>query len=451
MLIIDSDESFLSQASHIFEATLPVSTASDMECARRFINQNMYDVILADLNLVNGSIREILLRNTYSQAMVIVTSRENQVDEAIVAIKEGAFDYIQKPFSLAQLTMKVQKAIEIKRLQQDTLNLRGQMPFIFKTLDFIAESQPIKEVLNVVTKVAQSDSSIIIQGETGTGKEMVAGAIHYSSHRKAAPFVKVNCAALSEELLEQELFGYETGNITGKDNFRIGRFEQANGGTIFLDEIGDMNLKTQAKILRVIQDKTFQRMGSNRTIRVDVRILSATNKKLQEEVQQDRFREDLYYRLNVMTIKVPPLRERQEDIIPLSIYFTKKISNEIKKHIANIDSKAIEALLDYHWPGNIRELRNTIERAVLLADDPIIKREDLNIYSQNTEETSLVEIPIGTYSLEELEKQAIIKALRHCNWVQKNAARLLQISSRVLNYKIKKHGITHNSWKIFNT
>jgi transcriptional regulator with GAF, ATPase, and Fis domain len=287
---------------------------------------------------------------------------------------------------------------------------------------------------------------VLIRGETGTGKELIAGAIHHNSHRASRNFVKVNCAALQENLLESELFGHEKGAFTGADKQRIGRFEQADGGSLFLDEVGDMSPSTQAKILRVLQEHEFERLGGTRTIRVDVRMVAATNRDLAAMVAQGQFREDLYYRLNVVSIEMPPLRERKEDIAALAAFFIRRFSGELKKRIDGLEPEAQKLLLRYNWPGNIRELENAIERAMLLSDGAAITTDDLRLgeftMSQGGRESqSPVRIPPSGIPLEELERCALIEALKMSNWVQKDAAELLSISPRVINYKIKTLGI----------
>jgi transcriptional regulator with GAF, ATPase, and Fis domain len=298
-------------------------------------------------------------------------------------------------------------------------------------------------VLGVVRKVAKSNSTVLIRGETGTGKELIAGAIHHNSLRSARNFVKVNCAALQENLLESELFGHEKGAFTGADRQRIGRFEQADGGTLFLDEIGDMSASTQAKILRVLQEHEFERLGGTRTIRVDVRLIAATNRDLSAMVAAGHFREDLYYRLNVVSVETPPLRERKDDILPLAMHFCRRFGSELKKRLDGLDNDAQKLLVRYNWPGNIRELENAIERAALLAEGTVVAADDLRLGdfapggSSSRDSQTVVRIPPTGIALEDIERQAITEALKMANWVQKDAAELLHISPRVMNYKIK--------------
>ncbi len=320
----------------------------------------------------------------------------------------------------------------------------------------VSRSAKIKEVYKLVKKVAKSDASILIQGETGTGKELIAGLIQFISLRADKPFVRVNCAALPENLLESELFGHEKGAFTGAIRTHIGKFEQANGGTIFLDEIGDMSLSTQAKILRVLQEKRFERVGGLRTIETDVRVISATNKDLMKEIGAGRFRMDLYYRLAVITIQLPPLRERREDIPLLAEYFRRKYVAEIKKDVPGFTPEAMKLLQNHWWPGNIRELRNMVERACLVVDEgEFITPNELSMTGKDyfaaggvdRRKDSHIVFASDTLNLEEIEKRAILTALSRSDWVQKEAAALLGISPRALNYKIAQYNITHPSWK----
>lgn len=321
----------------------------------------------------------------------------------------------------------------------------------------VSRSPEIKEIFNLIRKVAKSNATILIHGETGTGKELIASLIQFISDRGDRPFVKVNCAALPENLLESELFGHEKGAFTGAFQTRIGKFEQADGGTLFLDEIGDMHLATQAKILRVLQDQTFNRVGGNRELQVDVRVIAATNKDLLHEIELGSFRDDLYYRLNVVTLDIPPLRERQDDILIIADYFRRKFSQEIRKEVTGFSEETKTLLKNHSWPGNIRELKNLIERAVLVADEgQLITPEDLAMPGKDyfaaggrdrRKHRGSDLISFDTLNLETIEKETILRALRTTNWIQKDASSLLGISPRALNYKINQYEITHPSWK----
>jgi DNA-binding NtrC family response regulator len=361
-------------------------------------------------------------------------------------MKSGAFDYVQKPFEIEEMEVKIEKALEMRRMQNQIDYLRHAQGDIYDFDRIIGSSGALEKVLGVVRKVAKSNTTVLVRGETGTGKELIAGAVHHNSHRAARNFVKVNCAALQENLLESELFGHEKGAFTGADKQRIGRFEQADGGTLFLDEIGDMSANTQAKILRVLQEHEFERLGGTRTIKVDVRLIAATNRDLPTMVEAGQFREDLYYRLNVVTMEMPPLRERKDDIAALANFFIKRFSGELKKKIQGLDADALKLLMRYQWPGNIRELENAIERAMLLAEGLHIAVDDLRLGDTGPtgaprDNASVVKIPPTGIPLEEVERIALIEALKMSNWVQKDAAELLAISPRVMNYKIKTLGI----------
>jgi len=368
------------------------------------------------------------------------------VSTAVEAMKSGAFDYVQKPFEVEEMEVKIQKALEMRQMQKQIDYLRHAQGDIYDFDQIIGSSGALERVLGVVRKVAKSNTTVLVHGETGTGKELIAGAVHHNSHRAARNFVKVNCAALQENLLESELFGHEKGAFTGADKQRIGRFEQADGGTLFLDEIGDMSANTQAKILRVLQEHEFERLGGTRTLKVDVRLIAATNRDLITMVEAGQFREDLYYRLNVVTVEMPPLRERKDDVAALAAFFIRRFSGELKKKINGLEPDALKLLMRYQWPGNIRELENAIERAMLLAEGTHISAADLRLGDSGPtgaprENSSIVKIPPAGIPLEEVERIAVVEALKMSNWVQKDAAELLSISPRVMNYKIKTLGI----------
>jgi Nif-specific regulatory protein len=420
-----------------------VEEAGNGNAAIEKLHENYFDVVVSDLKM-GGSDGLDVLRTTktlHPSSSVILMTAFGSVSTAVEAMKHGAFDYVQKPFEIEEMEVKVEKALELKRLRHELDYLRHEQQESYDFERIVGGSEPLQRVLSVVKKVAKSNSTVLIRGETGTGKELIAGAIHHNSLRAARNFVKVNCAALQENLLESELFGHEKGAFTGADRQRIGRFEQADGGSLFLDEIGDMSASTQAKILRVLQEHEFERLGGTRTIKVDVRLIAATNRDLPTMVTAGQFREDLYYRLNVVTIDMPPLRERKEDILPLAMWFIRRFGSELKKKLDGLDNEAQKILVRYNWPGNIRELENAIERAALLAESLTIRSEDLRLgdfsSSGNRESTSVVKIPPTGIALEEIERQALLEALKMSNWVQKDAAELLNISPRVMNYKIK--------------
>ncbi len=451
-LILDADSALRERLSHYFGAQgFYIDVAPDSASVWQRLEQHIFDVVIFDVDALNAPPEDLLrvVKENNANSVVIAMSEKAKFDEAIRAIREGATDFILKPINLAELEIKVDKGIELKRLNQEGQALRGERALIYRTKNFIGRSTRIRKVLALVEKVAKSSTSVILVGETGTGKELLAGAIHYSSPRARNAFVRVNCATLPDTLLESELFGHERGAFTGAEKLRIGRFEQGNGGSVFLDEVADVTLPTQAKLLRVLQEHEFERLGSNRTIKVDVRIIAATNKDLETEIAEGRFREDLFYRLNVVTIKIPPLREREGDVELLSEFFLHKFSQTLNKKIKKIDPAAMRLLKGYRWPGNIRELENTIERAVLMAETDIITPDDLSLPFKPVLKTNrgVMRIPAGGVKWEEMEKDLLIQALSMSGWVQKETAKLLGLSTRVLNYKVKHFGITHPSWK----
>jgi two-component system response regulator AtoC len=430
------------------EAGHEIDEASNGNAAIERLHDSYFDIVLSDLKM-GGSDGLDVLRTTkalHPTTAVILMTAFGSVTTAVEAMKSGAFDYVQKPFEIEEMEVKIEKALEVKRLKHELDYLRHTQQDIYEFDRIVGSSEALQRVLDMVKKVAKSNTTCLIRGETGTGKELIAGAVHHNSLRTSRNFVKVNCAALQENLLESELFGHEKGAFTGADKQRIGRFEQADGGTLFLDEIGDMSPSTQAKILRVLQEHEFERLGGTRTLRVDVRLIAATNRDLAVMVQSGRFREDLYYRLNVVSIEMPPLRERKDDIVPLAGFFIRRFSAELKKKMDGIDPEAQKLLMRYNWPGNIRELENTIERAMLLAEGRSIAAGDLRLGEMPTagsgrDQTSVVKIPPTGIPLEDVERHALIEALKMSNWVQKDAAELLSISPRVMNYKIKVLGI----------
>jgi DNA-binding NtrC family response regulator len=452
-LVVDQDENLRLDICNFFQSIgHSVYEASDYAGAVRQVEKRGHDVIIASVMMAGGSISDLVkkARARSPQTIIIVHADLATTGEGLQAVQEGAFSLLQKPFSIPELHFQIKRALAGRDQKGPPDGRAAPATEAYQPYNFIGESPEIKRVFRIVNRVARTDSSVIIAGETGTGKELVAGAIHYNSPRASGPFVRVNCAALPEQLLESELFGYEKGAFTGADRTRIGRFEHANGGTIFLDEVADMSLFTQAKVLRVIQEKEFERLGSNETVKTDVRIISATNKNLMELMRQSLFREDLFYRLNVVTIRLPPLRERGGDIKLLLAFFLEKAASEMDKHISGVDPRAMEMLESYRWPGNIRELENTVERAVLLAEGDWITPDDLNFLFTGEEQTAAgdgLRMPAAGIRLVDAERELIRQALERTGWVQKEAARLLGVSSRTLNYKIGRFGFTHPGWK----
>ncbi|MFQ5877288.1 MAG: sigma-54-dependent transcriptional regulator [Acidobacteriota bacterium] len=410
------------------------------------IERQVFDVVIAGYRLGGSDGLEILkkARSTNSATLVIVTGDNGA--GAVESMRSGAFDYVLKSLSMEALQLKIQRAMEhqklVTRLTSMTLP-RGDAPDRY---GLVGASAAMKEIFRVIDKVASSNATVLIQGETGTGKERVAEAIHLNSPRHEGPFVRMNCASLPDNLLESELFGHEKGAFTGADQMRTGRFEMANDGTLFLDEVGNMSANTQAKVLRAIQNQEFERLGGSRTIKIDVRIVAATNINLEAAIKEGRFREDLYYRLNVVNIVVPPLRERVEDIVPLAEHFLRHFARELRRKVTSFSPEAVRCLQEYRWPGNVRELENSVERAVLMCEGETIRPTDLTLVDREHTLNMTPRLAVDLLNLEQLERTALLEALKRSNWVQKEAARLLGISSRVMNYKVHKHGITHDRW-----
>ena len=440
--------------AHLRRCGYQVQTAPSVSETEELVERYGYDVLLADVDRSVESLREFVrLRNRLTpESDLVLVIRRGLLRQAPELSTEGELDAIEKPYSMERLRVHLERVLEARRLRFEAQSLRHERNLIHHTGGFVAVSPATKRVLATARKVAKSDSTALLIGETGTGKELVAGAIHYGSARAAGPFVKVNCAALPTPLLESELFGHVKGAFTGAERARTGRFEHANTGTIFFDEVGDMSLETQAKVLRVVQEREFQRLGSSRTIRTDVRLIAATNRPLEEMVAAGEFREDLYYRLNVISIQIPSLRERREDILPLVEFFSHKLSGELKKTRKSFAPEAIEAMLAYSWPGNIRELQNVVERGVLLSDGPSITLRDLGLpeaegLSGLAVDAVAITLPRGGADLKEVERSLVVQALERSDWVQKDAAKLLGVSTRVLNHKIRRFGIRHARWR----
>jgi DNA-binding NtrC family response regulator len=409
-----------------------------------------YDIALLDYKMpeLDGlqTLREF--RRLYPEIPVVMMTAYGTVETAVASMKEGALDYLTKPIDLDELLLIFQKVIERSDLIRENKVLRQQLQERYTFNNIVYESPKMEEVMGLVARVAPSQATILIRGESGTGKELVTHAIHYASTRSGRPLVKVNCSAIPETLLESELFGHEKGAFTGATQRRIGRFEEAEGGSIFLDEIGDLAPGTQIKLLRILQEKEFQRLGSNHSLKANVRVIAATHRDLEEAIKKGEFREDLYYRLNVISIYLPPLRERKEDIPLLIDYFLKKYSEQNQKSISDISKEARNLLLHHPYPGNIRELENFIERAVVLCREEIITTRDLPFHLQEGKPERAWEpekrdktLP---ESLEEIERDLIVKALYQHQGIQTKAAQSLGISERVLRYKIKKYRIHFN-------
>jgi len=388
------------------------------------------------------------IREHSPDTLCIILTGYGTVKSAVEAIKMGAFDYLTKPVKMDEILVTFQRAFEYRDLKRENLHLRSQLKKKYRFENIIGDSEEMQKVFEVIEKVADTDSTVLILGESGTGKELVAQAIHYRSYRREKPFVPVNCAAIPGELLESELFGHEKGAFTNAIRMRIGRFELANGGTVFLDEIGDMNPLLQSKLLRVLQERQFERVGGTKTIKTDIRIVAATHQNLKAMVQQRKFREDLYYRLNVIPMGIPPLRERKTDIPLLAHYFLDQFNRRKKKKVRGIREDAMARLMQYEWPGNVRELENTIERVIILLDGDLVTPADLpdkfhEIPRVETAQTA--DIPESGISLDdavnEFERNLILQALIKTGWVKNKAAQLLNLNRTTLIEKIKRQNL----------
>lgn len=408
-------------------------------------------VVITDLKLKNMNGMELLksIPNGQIKPSVIIMTAYGTISSAVEAIKLGAFDYLTKPVDKDLILITVKNAIERMELLNENIRLKNELFDKFKIEGIIGNSKAMKDVLEIVKKVTPTQVTVLIVGESGTGKELIARAIHYNSSRKTYPFIAINCAAIPENLIESELFGHEAGAFTGATQRKIGLFELADKGTLFLDEIGDLPFTTQTKLLRVLQDKEIRRVGGKDSIKIDVRIVAATNKDIEKEIEKGNFREDLYYRLNVVTVKLPPLRNRKEDIPYLVQFFIDRYNKEFGKKIKGTSEGVMNAFMDYHWPGNIRQLESVIERAVLLCDTNIINMNDIKGELRQSTRKSLTEIDIPDEGInfEELEKELIKKAMERSNNVAAKAARLLGMSYKTFWYRLEKFGLMPNSPK----
>lgn len=443
ILVVDDDAQLRGVVVDTLERTgHQISEAGDLGRAMALLKEHVFQAVVCDMRLPDGSGLEILsyVQEHSPHTEVIVITGFASVDIAVEAMRRGAFDFHQKPLNLEHLILTVNRALEKSSLGHALDYLRHTEPYIYNLNAILAESPAMKRVIEQVSRVAPTDVTVLLTGETGTGKSMIAGAIHANSPRREATLVTINCAALTETLLESELFGHERGAYTGAHKARAGRFQQAHGGTLFLDEVGDMSTALQAKLLRAIEDKVIQRVGGSRSIKVDVRILAATNRDLERAVEEGSFRRDLFYRLNVASIRLPPLHERRGDILPLAERFLRSAFTQSRSKPKPLSREARERLVAHHWPGNIRELRNVIERAVLFCNTPEITSQDLGLGGG---EPLASRAAPETLNLALLERYAIEEALAQSDWVQSRAAKLLGITPRSLSYKLDKLGVRH--------
>lgn len=440
ILIVDDEKIVREALYHWFEEEYSfVDTAEDGETALKKYSKEKYDLFLVDMKMPGMSGLDLLskIKSIDKDAIVILITAYSSVPTAITALKNGAYDYITKPVDPDELAHIVKNALEQRTLKIENIQLKENIDEIIKPDNLIGESFQMKKIYELVHSVAKTDTTVLIRGESGTGKELVARAIHINSFRKYSPIIIINCGALSESLLESELFGHEKGSFTGAQFKRKGKFEMADGGTIFLDEIGSISLKMQIELLRVLETKKFSRVGGNELIKSDFRVITATNEPLEELVKAGKFREDLYYRLNVFTIIIPPLRERRDDIPLLVDFFIKKFSTVMNKKIKTISKEALDFLMNYDWRGNVRELENAIERAMVVGKSETILIEDLPFHATN----NLYETDGDDKSLSSMEKRYILRMLNECSWNISKAAQNLGIDRVTLYNKINKYDL----------
>ena len=423
--------------------------ALDGESAIEAIKENSFDLLIADIRMPKKNGIEVLeaVKAISPETTVIMMTAYGTIDVAVEAMQKGAADFVTKPYTLEQIELKVEQALQQRQMRMENQYFREELEIRYNLDEVIGESLKMQEVYRTVRAVAPTNSTVLILGESGTGKELIARAIHKYSQRKEEPFIKVNCAALAESILESELFGHEKGAFTHAIRQKPGRFELANGGTLFLDEIGDIPLSTQAKLLRVLQEREFERVGGTKTIRVDVRLIAATNRNLSTLIRAGNFREDLYYRLNIVPVEIPPLRERPEDIPLLAAHFLHKYNVEAGKKISEIHPDAMESLSTYFWPGNVRELGNAIERAVVLTQGKVLTTENFSLGLPSSQQdwhspstlASSVEGTTLTEKVEAFEKQLLRVAYLKAEKVKAEAAKLLGIERSTFRYKFDKY------------
>ena len=455
ILVVDDEPNYLVVLSELLkEEGFEVLTAQRGEEGLRIVEETDLDLVITDMRMPGMDGVELLraVKSYNTNLPVIMITAFGEVEKAVIAMKAGAYNYLVKPFNNEELLVNIRKAIEHYSLVRENLRLRDEARIRFGFANIIGKNARMQEIYRLIEKVAPTPASVLITGESGTGKELVARAIHVNSPREKGPFISVNCAALPETLLESELFGHERGAFTGATALRKGRFELADSGTLFLDEIGDIPLPLQSKLLRVLQERSFERVGGDRSINVDVRIITATNRDLKNEVDEGRFREDLYYRLNVLHIHMPPLRERADDIPMLTEHFINKFAKMLSKPDLRISGEALRYLVGLPWAGNVRELENTIERAAILCSNDVIKPEDVHpdMVSEKEETCWSPDVDLEKFLpanlplpdvLSGVEERMVKRALEEADYVQARAAEALGITKSLLQYKIKKYNL----------
>jgi two-component system, NtrC family, response regulator HydG len=448
LLVVDDDPAHRTMLSTLLEGWgHKVDEADDGAVAVRKVQEQPFDLVLMDNRMLKVSGLEALgeIKALNPALPIIIMTAYASIEVAVEAIKKGAYDYLTKPLDFDKLKLTLQRAVEHLQLKEENRQLRAKLDQSFDDRQIIGHSPAMIQLMETVAQVAPTEATILISGESGTGKELIAAAVHYNSPRKNAPFIKINCAAITETLLESELFGHEKGAFTGADRRKDGRFLQADGGSLFLDEIGEMPLMMQAKLLRVLQEKELTRVGGEQVVPVDVRVISATNKVLKDMVQAGTFREDLYYRLNVVALDIVPLRERLEDIPLLAQRFLAVFATKNRRTVSGFTPAAMNHLMTYHWPGNVRELMNTIERGVILCRSEYLDTADFSLpgieptaapasTADNTPSTTIL-------PLEQVERNTIVDALSNCGGNKSETARRLGITRRTLHQKLKRYGM----------
>ncbi|HRS96588.1 MAG TPA: sigma-54 dependent transcriptional regulator [Smithella sp.] len=446
ILIVDDDDAHRMMLAKLLGGWgYDTTEANDGAVALEKVRQREFDLVLMDIRMLNVSGLEALERMKIMRPAVpiIMMTAYASVETAVNALKKGAYDYLTKPLDFDELKVVIERATEHSRLKRENENLKARLGETFDRQNLLGRSPAMVKLLDTIAQVAPTEATVLITGESGTGKEMIANAIHYNSPRRDAPFVKINCAAVTETLLESELFGHEKGAFTGAERRREGKFVQADGGSLFLDEVSEMSRAMQVKLLRVLQEREVVRVGGADVIKVDVRVIAASNKNLTEEIREGRFREDLFYRLNVVSLSVPPLRERREDIPILAQHFLKIFSERNKKIIRGFTGGAMEKMMAHGWPGNIRELMNAVERAVVLAGNDMLDAVDLALMAENRdrERESQSDASPRSFSLEDVEKRSIAETLNASRGNKSEAARRLGITRKTLRAKLKKYRI----------